>query len=245
MKFDLIVSDPCWKFSDSLSMSSVKRGASANYAVLDIEAIKQLKVSELAADAAVLALWVPSSLLQEGLDTMKAWGFRQTQTHVWVKIKNKPFIKLFKKFVSNHNNAMPDVFTKGISVKGVGSVIKQIIKLLTFDLEFFNFDEILAFGMGRLFRQTHEICLLGVKGKVYDGLTNKSQRSVHFDINKKHSAKPEILQDRLELMFPKSKGKRLEMFGRRSRQGWVVIGDESPETLGQDIRESIDKLIEK
>lgn len=239
MKFDLIVADPPWNFDDSLSMSSVKRGAEANYEVLNIEAIKKLKVAEISADNAVLALWVPSSLLQEGLDTMKAWGFRQTQTHIWVKIKNNPFEDVLKNI------------QKTLGAKSEGKV-SAIIKLFNLALESFDFNQILSFGMGRLFRQTHEVCLLGVKGKPYDALENKSQRSVHFDIidsegtvhldtNKKHSAKPEILQDRLEKMFPKSN--RLEMFARRSRIGWTCVGNECPDSIDEDIRDSLDKLL--
>lgn len=235
-KFDLIVADPPWSFDDSLSMSSVKRGAESNYSVLDIEAIKQLKVAEITADNAILALWVPSSLLQEGLDTMKAWGFRQTQTHIWVKIKNEPFEEFLKSFKKKHSN---EVFTP--LFKTFSATISYIVRLLTSDFVSFNFDQILAFGMGRLFRQTHEICLLGVKGKAYDLLENKSQRSVHFDVNKKHSAKPEILQDRLELMYPKAI--KLEMFARRSRAGWNCIGLECPDSFGEDIRDSLNKLI--
>lgn len=230
MKYDLIVSDPPWMFDDSLSMSTVKRSAEANYAVLDIEAIKQLKVSEIAAENAVLALWVPSSLLQEGLDTMKAWGFRQTQTHVWVKIKNEPFETFLDNFKKKYKKS---VFTF--------TDFSEFVKLLASNfLTLFDFDQILAFGMGRLFRQTHEICLLGVKGKAYESLANKAQRSVHFDTNKKHSAKPEILQDRLEKMYPKAT--KLEMFARRSRANWTCVGLECPDTTGEDIRDSLNRL---
>lgn len=227
MKYDLIVADPPWSFEDGLHMSSVKRGAESQYAVLDIEAIKNLKVSELTADNAVLALWVPSSLLQEGLDTMTSWGFRQTQTHIWVKIKNNPFEKFLKAFKKRNN---------GKVIQGILS----FVKLLASELESFDFDDILAFGMGRLFRQTHEVCLLGVKGKAYEALESKSERSVHFDTNKKHSAKPETLQTRLEKMFPKAK--KLEMFARRSRAGWTCIGLECPDSLGEDIRDSLERL---
>lgn len=228
MKYDLIVSDPPWSFDDGLHMSDVKRGAESNYAVLDIEAIKQLKISELAADNAVLALWVPSSLLQEGLDTMKAWGFRQTQTHIWVKIKNEPFETFLKDFKKKHKNS-------------VSTGLLGFLKLLASEVASFNFEQILAFGMGRLFRQTHEVCLLGVRGKAYEGLSDKAQRSVHFDTNKKHSAKPEILQNRLEKMYPKAV--KLEMFARRVRAGWTCIGLECPDTTGEDIRDSLDRLI--
>src|SRR6202453_1979422 len=86
--FTTIVCDPPWKFSDKLKMSDIARGAAANYPTMTISDIKQLPVKDLAdPSGAVLALWVPSSLLQEGLDTMKAWGFTHKQTYIWVKTK--------------------------------------------------------------------------------------------------------------------------------------------------------------
>ena len=97
----------------------------------------------------------------------------------------------------------------------------------------------LAFGMGRLFRQTHELALIGTCGKVYEHLKNKSQRSVILDENKGHSIKPEGLQDSLELMFPE--GNKLEIFGRRVRQNWTTIGDG---VTNEDVRVSIQNLIE-
>jgi N6-adenosine-specific RNA methylase IME4 len=79
-------------------------------------------------------------------------------------------------------------------------------------------------GMGRLFRQSHEIALIGTSGKsVYPLLKNKGQRSVAFDLNLGHSIKPATLQKRLELMFPTAD--RVELFARRSLQGWTCLGD--------------------
>jgi N6-adenosine-specific RNA methylase IME4 len=100
--------------------------------------------------------------------------------------------------------------------------------------------------MGRLFRNCHEICLIGTNSnKIYQQLQNRSQRTVSFAPNLKHSAKPENLQDSLELMFPNSVGKRLEIFGRRLRSGWDVIGNESPSTFNEDIFVSLQKLIDQ
>jgi N6-adenosine-specific RNA methylase IME4 len=229
MKFDIIVADPAWNFSDSLTMTDVKRGASSQYDTLSTKDIINLPVKEISADNSVLALWVPSSLLQEGLDTMKNWGFKQTQTHIWVKIKNNPFehfIKLFMSLLKKIN-----IFT--LNKEDIANIVNEF--------ENFDYDQLLAFGMGRLFRQTHEICLLGVRGKIYDSLKNKSQRSVHFDTNKKHSAKPEILQDRLELMFPNAVNK-IELFARRTRNGWFCAGNQCPGTIDEDIRDTIGRL---
>lgn len=222
MKFDMVIADPPWIFSDELKMSDVKRGAESQYSVMTIEDIKNLKVKDVVKDDALLALWVPSSLLQEGLDVMKCWGFRQTQTHIWVKVKNEPFSDLVKEF------------KKQIKEKDA----KEIIEVL---FENFKWNGVLGFFMGRLFRQCHEVCLIGVRGKIYNKLQNKSQRSVHFAPNLKHSAKPEELQDMLDLMFPDC-DKKLEMFARRDRQGWYCAGIECPSTMGEDIRNSIEKL---
>lgn len=227
MKFNVFDVDPPWPFSDSLTMSSTKRGAAANYQILSIEDIKNLEIKEISEDDAVLALWCPSSLLQEGLDVMKSWGFRQTQTHVWVKIKINPFKDIIKNICKELKNRDPEV---------------NIIVFLKNKLELFNFNDILAFGMGRLFRGCHEICLIGVKGKIYNLLENKSQRSVHFYPVTKHSEKPELLQDMLEKMFPK--GKFCELFSRRDRKGWNCSGNENKSTYGEDIRDSIKRLKE-
>src|SRR5271166_6739226 len=97
MSYGVIVADPPWPFKDRLKMSDVPRGARANYPTLTIEDIKRLPVKSACDPAgAVLCLWVPGSLLREGLDTMKAWGFKHKQTYVWVKTKIEPLVE-FKK----------------------------------------------------------------------------------------------------------------------------------------------------
>ena len=87
-KYRVICADPPWSFEDKLRMRGtvgVRRSAEAHYATMDLADIIALPVGEIAADDAVLALWVPNSLLQAGLDTMKAWGFNQKQLFTWVK----------------------------------------------------------------------------------------------------------------------------------------------------------------
>lgn len=231
-KFSIIVADPPWSFSDSLKMSDVARGASSNYSTMTISDIKALPINNLAApDGAILALWVPSSLLQEGLDTMKAWGFTHKQMYVWVKIKKEPLKiinQLFSGALQMYGNAEKD-----LSIKDYKKVLQSLIINYKQEMS-------LAFGMGRLFRQTHEICLIGTNSnKIYKKLSNKSQRSVSFRENLKHSAKPEHLQDSLEIMFPKTD--MLELFARRKRKDWICLGNEI--CNGEDIRVSLAKLL--
>jgi len=225
MKFQVIVADPPWSFKDSLKMSDVARGAEANYSVMSISDIKQLPIKDFASpDGAILAMWVPSSLLQEGLDTMRAWGFNHKQTYIWVKSKKTDNIK--KVFFKTALLILEDLKVKVPKAKA----------LLNFTI---NLHSSLAFGMGRLFRQTHEICLIGTNNnKIYKKLANKSQRSVSFGENLRHSAKPEHLQDSLEIMFPNTK--KLELFARRLKTGWTCLGNEI--CNGEDIRDSLAKL---
>lgn len=230
-KFSVIVADPPWPFKDSLKMSDVKRGAEANYHTMTISDIQQLDVKSICnPSGAVLCLWVPGSLLQEGLDTMKAWGFTHKQTFVWVKTKKHKFdrfIKWIKKSVLRHQQVCYDKFAYD---RAINAVIENLSRVSLFDE--------LAFGMGRLFRQSHEICLVGISdNRIYKKLKNKSQRSVIFAENLRHSAKPDDLQDSLEAMFPKAH--KLEMFARRVKAGWTCLGDEID---GKDIRDALAEL---
>lgn len=116
---------------------------------------------------------------------------------------------------------------------------KSLTNLVLKNVAFKVGDWLLGFGMGRLFRQSHEICLIGINDtKIYTNLDNKSQRSVCFEENRGHSVKPENLQKSLEIMFPNSN--KLEMFARRKRTGWTVIGHDV--SNGKDIVASLRAL---
>jgi N6-adenosine-specific RNA methylase IME4 len=228
-KYTCVVIDPPYFFGDSLKMSDVKRGAQANYGTMSISDIKQLPVKDLCdPSGAVLCLWVPSSLLKEGIEIMEAYGFTLKQTYIWNKTIKDPF-KVFKSIYKHFKKI-------GWHWTISGTLVKKC-------LDNFSLQNILSFGMGRLFRNCHEICLIGTNNnKIYKKLQNRSQRSVSFSPNLGHSTKPEHLQDSLELMFPGQN--YLEIFGRRLRNNWDVIGNESATTMGQDIRVSLNKLLE-
>lgn len=222
-KYQVIVSDPPWMFNDVLTMEKTKRGAAANYPLLDTSELCALKVKQIAdPKGCVLVLWSIGSLLDDAMRVMKAWGFSQKQIFVWVKTKKQPLQNLKSGMRKLKRN-------KTLTIENIEK-----------EIDAFDLNETMSFGMGRLFRQTHEICLIGINStQIYKQLANKSQRSVCFNENKKHSSKPENLQDYLDLMFPKED--KLEMFARRKRAGWDVIGNEV--CGGEDIRDSIERLI--
>lgn len=201
-KFGIVLADPPWSFGDGLKKmkGSKKRGAQSQYQTMSLSDIEALPVSDLAeSTGCLLALWVPSSMLEHGLKTLNAWGFTLKQTFVWVKIKQ-------------------DAQKKE----------KDLNKMT-------------RIGMGRLFRQCHEICLIGTMGKVYPMLNDLSQRSVAFDLNAGHSIKPPTLQERLEIMFPTVD--KVELFARRHRPGWEALGNQVQG--GLDIKQAIDVLAKR
>jgi N6-adenosine-specific RNA methylase IME4 len=83
--YRVVVADPPWAFSDKLKMSDVKRGAEANYRTLTVDDVCALPVKDWVLEDSLLALWVPSSLLSDGMRVMASWGFAQKQIYTWVK----------------------------------------------------------------------------------------------------------------------------------------------------------------
>lgn len=230
MRSNVIVCDAPFSFSDKLAMSKVKRGSAAQYKnTMSIEELKKLDVANLAANDALLAFWVPSSLIKEGIEVIEAWGFRLVQSWVWVKTKNEPLESL-KKTVRKKS-------TKGqISLIDVNSTIDNL-----------DLNSILTMKMGRTFRQTHEIVLIGVKGRINSKIVNRSQRSVDLGplVSRNgilHSAKPETLQERLEILFGKNIQNPVELFARRPRIGWNTVGNELDPP--EEITDGIARLIE-
>lgn len=227
MKFNIIVSDCPWRPQDNLAMSNTKRGAASNYNTISTDELCALPVKDIAdQNGSILALWCIGSMLEDGMRVMKAWGFTQKSVYVWIKTKQPKSLKdiVFKDLLKT-------------AKRNPTAIIDELSNIV-----FKAGEWLLSFGLGHLFRQSHEICLIGVNNnKIYSKLENRSQRSVCFEENKGHSIKPDILQDQLEIMFPDKSIKKCEIFARRQRKGWVCLGNE---INGQDIRVSLQKIID-
>lgn len=88
-KYNIIYADPPWNGLGWNNGSGDKCPAN-HYEVQDIEWIKNLPVEYIAADTCFLFLWVTFPNLQEGLDVIKAWGFKYaTCAFNWVKRNKK------------------------------------------------------------------------------------------------------------------------------------------------------------
>lgn len=93
-----------------------------------------------------------------------------------------------------------------------------------------------TYGVGYWFRGCVEPIILAKRPGV------KSIRTPWVGLlceNAEHSRKPDTLHELIETDFP---GPYLELFGRRDRPGWTIIGNEAPGYEGQDITESLKSL---
>lgn len=88
-KYNIIYADPPWSFKTYSNKGKEKKSADNHYNCMSIQDIYNLPVGEIAAENCVLFLWVTMPMLQDGLETIKRWGFTyKTCAFNWVK-KNK------------------------------------------------------------------------------------------------------------------------------------------------------------
>ncbi len=83
-RYRVIYADPPWSYRDRAVAG--QRGVAYKYPVLSDEDIAALPVARIAADDAMLFLWVTWPKLPELLPVIDAWGFSfRTAAFVWVK----------------------------------------------------------------------------------------------------------------------------------------------------------------
>lgn len=90
-----------------------------------------------------------------------------------------------------------------------------------------------AAGPGFYTASNAEVCLLGVKGRMPPA--RRLINSVILEPRREHSRKPDVVRDRIEMMYPEAR--RLELFCRFPAPGWDVIGNQLED--GQDVREAL------
>ncbi|MDE0714098.1 MAG: MT-A70 family methyltransferase [Gammaproteobacteria bacterium] len=81
LRYGAILADPPWKFRGGKS-----RSAERHYPTMELQQIEMLPIMELAADDAVLFLWITSDMLHHAPRIMIQWGFEyKTVAFVWLK----------------------------------------------------------------------------------------------------------------------------------------------------------------
>lgn len=83
--FQTILADPPWRFANRTGKVAPEHKRLDRYGTMELKEIQALPVAEVAAKNAHLYLWVPNALLPEGIEVMRAWGFRYVSNIIWAK----------------------------------------------------------------------------------------------------------------------------------------------------------------
>ena len=86
-KFRTIVADPPWSKNQSSGGDHNYGGAINHYPLMSLDRIKEMPIEELADEDCHLYLWVTNGNIDEGLEVVKAWGFRYITMFHWIKPK--------------------------------------------------------------------------------------------------------------------------------------------------------------
>jgi len=87
IKYSTIYADPPWRFQNRTGKVAPEHKRLARYETMELEDIKALPVSSVAAGKSHLYLWVPNALLPDGLEVMKAWGYEYKGNIIWEKVR--------------------------------------------------------------------------------------------------------------------------------------------------------------
>lgn len=94
-KYQVIYCDPPWDYKGQKQHNgkggSDTGGATTHYGTVTTKQLKRLSVSSICDDDCLIFMWVTSPHLDQGIDLMKAWGFKYaTIAFVWDKVRVNP-----------------------------------------------------------------------------------------------------------------------------------------------------------
>lgn len=237
-KFKSLIIDPPWPYavaSKHKKLSGfVSQDGNAKYKTLTIEDLKSLPINELMDEKqAYVFLWTTSPFIPDALELLKAWNFVYVTSLVWHKNTGIGVGFWFRGdheyvFVAKRAGA-PSIRTMERSHFTV-----EPVEDLTDYLPYFPPDFPSHFSSKRLKHSS--------KPTTIHELIEKRREPYVASIKRKNEEGNEVVTQQTTITsFP---GPYIEIFGRSSREGWTVLGDQSPED-GNDIRDSLCKLIEQ
>lgn len=94
-KYQIIYADPPWDYKGQTQHGgkgvSDTGGAVRHYPCMKLKDLKKLPVGEIADKDCLLFLWVTNPHLDQGIELLKAWGFKwATVGFVWDKVRVNP-----------------------------------------------------------------------------------------------------------------------------------------------------------
>ncbi len=85
--FGTVLADPPWRFANRTGKVAPEHRRLARYATMSAKEIAALPVAELMATQSHCYLWVPNTLLADGLTVLENWGFTYKANIVWHKVR--------------------------------------------------------------------------------------------------------------------------------------------------------------
>ena len=86
-RYGTILADPPWQFDNRTGKVAPEHRRLRRYPTMALEDICTLPVEAHAAERSHLYLWVPNTLIPDGLAVLEAWGFTYKTTLTWFKIR--------------------------------------------------------------------------------------------------------------------------------------------------------------
>ena len=126
-KYNIILADPAWEYSNSGSTKNSRGNAKQFYKTMPINEIKNLQVEKIADDNCWLFLWTTYPQIQNGLDVLRAWGFEyKTVAFTWIKktVNMKDFVGM-----GFYTRANPEIVLLGLKgkVHPINKTVRNII----------------------------------------------------------------------------------------------------------------------
>lgn len=84
LRYGAIIADPPWLFRNYSSKGET-RNPTAHYDCMDLEALENLPVGQLAGPDCALFMWATAPLLPQAIDLMARWGFKYKSAGAWAK----------------------------------------------------------------------------------------------------------------------------------------------------------------
>lgn len=241
----LVFVDPAWYYpnrwitrKNGEGLNTFGPGAAGRYPVMKTDEIAALPIGKLGAADSLCLLWTTGPYLATGeaAQVMRAWGYKpKTILYVWIKTNSARWKSAQQAVEAAH--VQP-------SLPGHDP--------LAWLLEQQTQDDLTFPGTGNYTFSNAEWVLVGRRGKMLpralDFMTGKQiiAKQVIYAPVGEHSAKPQEAYDRTDRMWPlELYPNRVDVFSRETpRPGWYGIGNQAPETAGEDIRDTIKKITE-
>lgn len=123
-RYSIVYADPAYPFNDRNTGGSLKSGSANKYLLMTMDDIKKLPVDQISKPDSFLFLWIPDSLLKEGLLIFEAWGFKyKKKAFTWIKkTKNgKDFFGMGR----TTRNGCEDLY---LGIKGKPKIVNRSIR---------------------------------------------------------------------------------------------------------------------